>query len=166
MKKYIDEAIFTASPEIIRNRYNPLLGFVITVVSIFLLWGNENLELFAQHELLLQWNLLISSCLLCTGLTMVCYRFFGDSSAPVEKTTRERLYRSEYSFEPADLSKVQAAVEHGNFTILQKLPRSYQPTAQVICYRTDSGSMIAAQVIANHEPTGEIRVFRAGEYEF
>ena len=38
--------------------------------------------------------------------------------------------------------------------------------AQVICYRTDSGSLIAAQVLMNRQPTGEIKVFRAGEYDF
>ena len=49
---------------------------------------------------------------------------------------------------------------------MQNLPRSYQPAAQVICYRTDSGSLIAAQVLMNRQPTGEIKVFRAGEYDF
>ena len=79
---------------------------------------------------------------------------------------RQRLYRSEYSFEAHDLSKVQSAIECGNFSVLQNLPRSYQPAAQVICYRTDSGSLIAAQVLMNRQPTGEIKVFRAGEYDF
>ena len=78
----------------------------------------------------------------------------------------ERLYRSEYSFEAHDLPKVQSAIECGNFAVLQNLPRSYQPAAQVICYRTDSGSLIAAQVLMNRQPTGEIKVFRAGEYDF
>ena len=77
-----------------------------------------------------------------------------------------RLYRSEYSFEAHDLPKVQSAIECGNFAVLQNLPRSYQPAAQVICYRTDSGSLIAAQVLMNRQPTGEIKVFRAGEYDF
>lgn len=89
-------------------------------------------------------------------------RFVG----PVEKRSRERLYRSEYSFEAHDLPKVQSAIECGNFAVLQNLPRSYQPAAQVICYRTDSGSLIAAQVLMNRQPTGEIKVFRAGEYDF
>lgn len=166
MTKTIDDAIYSASPEITRHRYNPLPGILLTAASIALLWANANVELFDKYEMLSQWNLLISSCMLCTGIVMICYRLFGDSSAPVEKQSRERLYRSEYSFEAHDLPKVQAAVENGDFTLLQRLPRSYQPAAQVVCYRTDSGSLIAAQIVANRRPAGEIKVFHAGEYDF
>lgn len=162
----IDDAIYTASTEIARHRYNPLLGIILTALSIFGLWANVNLYLFEQHELLGQWNLLICSCVLCTGLTMICYRLFGDSSSPIEKQSHEKLFRSEYSFEVNELPKITAAVEAGDFTMLQKLPRSYQPSMQVICYRTDSGSVIAAQVLRNQEPAGPIRVFRQGEYAF
>lgn len=161
----IDDAIYTASPEIARHRYNPILGILITAASIALLWANTNTRFFDEHELIAQWNLLISLCMLCTGLTMVCYWSFGDSSAPVEKKTRERLYRMEYSFEKNELPRITAAIEKGNFALLQQLPRSYQPSAQVIYYRTDSGSMIAAQVLINHEPASDIRVFHQGEYE-
>lgn len=164
--KTIDDAIYHVSPEIIRHRYNPLLGIVLTALSIFLLWANSNSAIFEQNDMFAQWNLLFSSCLLCAGLTMICYRFFGDSSAPVDKKNRERLYRSEYSFEQHDLPRVRTAIESGDFTLLQTLPRSFQPAAQVVCYRTDSGSMIAAQVLVNREPTCEVRIYRAGEYEF
>ena len=166
MKNTIDDAIYTASPEIIRRRYNPLPGIVLTVGSIALLWANSNVGLFQESDMLSQWNLLISSCALCTGIVMICYRLFGDSSAPVEKQSRERLYRSEYTFETNYLQKVQSAIESGDFTILQQLPHSYQPATQVICYRTDSGSLIAAQVLKNQQPDGDIKVFRAGEYDF
>lgn len=162
----IDEAIYTASPDITKHRYNPLLGFLLTIASIILLWGNTHFEWLENHDLAAQWNLLISSCILCTGLTMVCYRFFGDSSAPIEKTRRERLYRMEYSFESNELNKIKAAVESGNFELLNALPRCYQPASQVICYRTDSGSIIAAQVINQQQPASEILVFREGEYAF
>ncbi|WP_295935281.1 hypothetical protein [uncultured Alistipes sp.] len=166
MKNTIDDAIYTASPEIICRRYNPILGVVLTVASIALLWANYNVAFFAEHEMLSQWNLLISSCLLCTGIVMICYRLFGDSSAPYDRQSNERLYRSEYSFELQDLPKVQTAIEKGQFSLLLKLPRSYQPAAQLICYRTDSGSLIAAQVLKNSKPAGEIKVFHAGEYDF
>ena len=166
MKNMIDDAIYSASPEIACRRYNPSLGIVLTAGSITLLWANSHASLFTENDMLSQWNLLISSCILCTGIVMICYRLFGDSSAPVEKRSRERLYRSEYSFEAPDLPTVQSAIECGNFAVLQNLPRSYQPAAQVICYRTDSGSLIAAQVLMNRQPTGEIKVFRAGEYDF
>ena len=166
MKKMIDDAIYRASPEITRHRYNPLLGILLTAGSIVLLWANSNGPYLDEHELLSQWNLLISSCLLCTGLTMVCYRFFGDSSAPVEKKSRKRLYRSEFPFEAGEMEKVKAAVERGDFTLLQNLPRCYNSSSHVVCYRTDSGSMIAAQILANREPVGDIRVFHAGEYAF
>lgn len=166
MKNMIDDAIYTASPEITRHRYNPLLGIILTAGSIFLLWANSNVPYFDEHELLAQWNLLISSCILCTGLTMICYRFFGDSSAPVQKKNKERLYRWEFPFEAAHTEKVKAAVKQGDFKLLQNLPRCYQSSSQVVCYRTDSGSMIAAQVVANHEPAGEIHIFQAGEYAF
>ena len=166
MKNMIDDAIYSASPEIACRRYNPSLGIVLTAGSITRLWANSHASLFTENDMLSQWNLLISSCILCTGIVMICYRLFGDSSAPVEKRSRERLYRSEYSFEAHDLPKVQSAIECGNFAVLQNLPRSYQPAAQVICYRTDSGSLIAAQVLMNRQPTGEIKVFRAGEYDF
>lgn len=159
--KTIDEAIYNVSPEIIRHRYNPLLGIVLTAASIVLLWANANTEFFEQRELLYQWNLLFSSCLLCTGLTMICYRLFGDSSAPLDKNNRERLYRTEYSFETHDLPRVKSAVENGDFELLEKLPRCYQSSAQVVCYGTDSGSVIAAQVIVNRQPTGEVKIFRA-----
>lgn len=162
----IDNTIYTASPEIIRHRYNPILGFLLTGASVFGLWANSTMPVFDENELLGQWNLLISSCVLCTGLTMICYWLFGDSSSPVEKKSRERLYRSEYCFEVTQLPKVAAAVEEGNFTLVQQLPRSYQPSTQVICYRTDSGSVIAAQVLKNHEPAGPIHVFRKGEYAY
>lgn len=164
MKTNIDNTIYTASPEITRRRYNPLLGIILTAGSIALLWANEHVELFQIHEMLYQWNLLISSCILCTGLTMICYRFFGDSSAPVEKKTKERLYRTEFSFEANDLSKVVTAVEQGNFARLKQLPRCYQSAAQVVCYCTDSGSVMAAQVLRNQEPASDIRIFHAGEY--
>ena len=164
MKTNIDNSIYTASPEITRRRYNPLLGIVLTAGSIALLWTNETSEVFQMNDMLYQWNLLFSSCLLCTGLTMICYRFFGDSSAPVEKKTKERLYRTEHSFEAHDLPKVVAAVEQGNFAMLKQLPRCYQSAAQVICYSTDSGSVMAAQVLRNQEPASDIRIFHAGEY--
>lgn len=166
MNNTIDDAIYTASPEIMRRRYNPTLGIVLTAGSIALLWANSHVSLFTQSDMLSQWNLFISSCILCTGIVMICYRLFGDSSAPVDRQNRERLYRSEYSFEAHDLMKVQSAIENGNFAVLQNLPRSYQPAAQVICYRTDSGSLIAAQVLMNRQPTGQIKVFRNGEYNF
>lgn len=166
MKNTIDDAIYTASSEIIRRRYNPLLGIILTVASIVMLWANSNVAYFDLHEMAAQWNLLISSCLFCTGLTMVCYWLFGDSSAPLDKQNRERLYRSEYSFESNYLSKVRAAVESGDFTILEQLPRCYQASSQVVCYRTDSGSVIAAQVLTNHEAAGEIRIFKAGQYKY
>ena len=124
MKNMIDDAIYSASPEITCRRYNPSLGIVLTAGSIALLWANSHVSLFTENDMLSQWNLLISSCILCTGIVMICYRLFGDSSAPVEKRSRERLYRSEYS------------------------------------------SLIAAQVLMNRQPTGEIKVFRAGEYDF
>lgn len=166
MNNIIDDAIYTASPEIMRRRYNPTLGIVLTAGSIALLWANSHVSLFTESDMLSQWNLFISSCILCTGIVMICYRLFGDSSAPVDRQNRERLYRSEYSFETHDLPKVQSAIENGNFAVLQNLPRSYQPAAQVICYRTDSGSLIAAQVLMNRQPTGQIKVFRNGEYNF
>mgnify|MGYP007046662271 CR=1 FL=1 len=93
----IDDAIYSASPEIACRRYNPSLGIVLTAGSIALLWANSHVSLFTENDMLSQWNLLISSCILCTGIVMICYRLFGDSSAPVEKRSRERLYRSEYS---------------------------------------------------------------------
>lgn len=164
MKNNIDNTIYTASPEITRRRYNPLLGIVFTAGSIALLWANEQTAFFQQHDMLYQWNLLISSCILCTGITMICYRFFGDSSAPVEKKTKQRLYRTEHSFEVHDLPKVMAAVEQGNFTMLKQLPRCYQSAAQVICYATDSGSVLAAQVLRNQEPESDVRIFHTGEY--
>lgn len=166
MKNTIDDAIFTASPEITYYRYNPLMGILLTAASIAGLWAYANSTYFEEHEVLGQWTLLLSGTVLCTGLTMICYRLFGDSSSPVEKTSRERLYRSEYSFEINYLPKVVAAIEQGDFTLLQKLPRSYQPSTQVVCYRTDSGSLIAAQVLKNHEPAGPIQVFRQGEYAY
>ena len=124
MKNMIDDAIYSASPEITCRRYNPSLGIVLTAGSIALLWANSHVSLFTENDMLSQWNLLISSCILCTGIVMICYRLFGDSSAPVEKRSRERLYRSEYSFEAHDLPKVQSAIECGNFAVLQNLPRS------------------------------------------
>lgn len=166
MKTMIDDAIYTASPEIIYHRYNPLLGIVLTAGSIALLWANSNVAPFTENEILYQWNLLISSCILCTGLVMICYRLFGDSLAPIEKKSRERLYRTEFSFEKSDLPKVEAAVANGNFSLLQTLPHSYQPATQVICYRTDSGSLLAAQIVANRQPASEIRIFHDGEYDF
>ena len=111
MKNMIDDAIYSASPEIACRRYNPSLGIVLTAGSITLLWANSHASLFTENDMLSQWNLLISSCILCTGIVMICYRLFGDSSAPVEKRSRERLYRSEYSFEAHDLPKVQSAIE-------------------------------------------------------
>ena len=121
MKNMIDDAIYSASPEITCRRYNPSLGIVLTAGSIALLWANSHVSLFTENDMLSQWNLLISSCILCTGIVMICYRLFGDSSAPVEKRSRERLYRSEYSFEAHDLPKVQSAIECGNFAVLQNL---------------------------------------------
>lgn len=166
MNKLIDDAIYTASPDIVRHRYNPLLGMVLTVAALALLWANSNVALFENSAPLSQWNLLISSCILCTGLTMVCYRYFGDSSAPLEKQSRERLFRSEYSFDTQELPRVQEAVERGDFELLNRLPHSYQPAAQVVCYRTESGSLIAAQVLRQQRPASEIVVFRDGEYTF
>lgn len=93
MKNMIDDAIYSASPEIACRRYNPSLGIVLTAGSITLLWANSHASLFTENDMLSQWNLLISSCILCTGIVMICYRLFGDSSAPVEKRSRERLYR-------------------------------------------------------------------------
>lgn len=165
MNKIIDDAIYTVSPEITRHRYNPLLGILLTIASAFLLWANVNSEVFEQHEMLSQWNLLISSSVLCTGLVMICYRLFGDSSAPVEKQSRQRLYRSEYSFEVHDLPKITSAVNSGDFTLLGNLPRCFQSPAQVICYRTDSGSVIASQIVVNREPATDIKIFREGEYQ-
>lgn len=166
MEKIIDDAIYNASPDITRRRYNPLLGILLTAASIVMLWANENIELFTNSDVLTQWNLLTASCMLCTGATMICYRLFGDSSAPVEKQSRERLYRSEYTFGLHDLPKIEEAVEQGNFSLLQQLPHSYQPAAQVVYYRTDSGSVIAAQVLKNSEPASEIKVFHKGEYAY
>jgi len=166
MKNMIDDAIYSASPEIACRRYNPSLGIVLTAGSIALLWANSHVSLFTENDMLSQWNLLISSCILCTGIVMICYRVARHGRRREGQRTGERLYRSEYSFEAHDLPKVQSAIECGNFAVLQNLPRSYQPAAQVICYRTDSGSLIAAQVLMNRQPTGEIKVFRAGEYDF
>ena len=97
-KNHIDRAIYHASKDIVCRRYNPLAGIVLTIVGAALLWANYHVSYFDERELLAQWNLLLSSCLLLTGLTMICYRLFGDSSAPVERATGERLYRSEYFF--------------------------------------------------------------------
>ena len=135
MKNMIDDAIYSASPEITCRRYNPSLGIVLTAGSIALLWANSHVSLFTENDMLSQWNLLISSCILCTGIVMICYRLFGDSSAPVEKRSRERLYRSEYSFEAHDLSKVQSAIECGNFSVLQNLPSGHLlPDGQRVAY--------------------------------
>lgn len=167
MTHIIDDAIYTASPDtIIKHSYNPLLGIILTVVSIALLWANSNVTWFETHEIASQWNLLLSLCLLSTGVTMICYRFFGDSSAPVDKTTRERLYRTEFVFDTSDYVKVQAAFETGDFVRLRNLPRSYQPSVQVICYRTDSGSLAAAQLLRQQQPESDVRIFREGEYAF
>ena len=122
MKNMIDDAIYSASPEITCRRYNPSLGIVLTAGSIALLWANSHVSLFTENDMLSQWNLLISSCILCTGIVMICYRLFGDSSAPVEKRSRERLYRSEYSFEAHDLPKVQSAQLCGTAEPAPQLP--------------------------------------------
>ena len=86
-KNHIDRAIYHASKDIVCRRYNPLAGIVLTIVGAALLWANYHVSYFDERELLAQWNLLLSSCLLLTGLTMICYRLFGDSSAPVERAT-------------------------------------------------------------------------------
>ncbi|MEG1700061.1 MAG: hypothetical protein RR270_02140 [Alistipes sp.] len=166
MNKLIDDAIYTVSPEIVRHRYNPLIGIVLTVASIFLLWANSHSAIFEQHEMLSQWNLLLSSCMLCTGAVMICYWLFGDSSAPIEKQSHQRLYRSEFSFDMHELPKIATAVSNGDFTQLQKLPRCFQPTVQVVCYRTDSGSVLASQIVVNRAPSDDIKIFHAGEYKF
>ena len=77
MKNMIDDAIYSASPEITCRRYNPSLGIVLTAGSIALLWANSHVSLFTENDMLSQWNLLISSCILCTGIVMICYRLFG-----------------------------------------------------------------------------------------
>ena len=64
----IDDAIYSASPEIACRRYNPSLGIVLTAGSIALLWANSHVSLFTENDMLSQWNLLISSCILCTGI--------------------------------------------------------------------------------------------------
>lgn len=167
MTHNIDDAIYTASPEtIVKHSYNPLLGIILTVASIALLWANSNVAWFETHEIASQWNLLLSLCILSTGLTMICYRFFGDSSAPVDKKTHERLYRTEFVFDTSDYTRVQAAFEVGDFARLRDLPRSYLPSVQVICYRTDSGSLAAAQLLRQQQPESEVRVFQEGEYAF
>ena len=74
MKNMIDDAIYSASPEIACRRYNPSLGIVLTAGSIALLWANSHVSLFTENDMLSQWNLLISSCILCTGIVMICYR--------------------------------------------------------------------------------------------
>ncbi len=163
-KTHIDRAIYHASKDIVRRRYNPLLGTVLTLAGGALLWANYHVSFFEERELLSQWNLLLSSCLLLTGLTMICYRLFGDSSAPVEQQTGERLYRSAYYFETSELPRIREAVETGNLALLGKLPRSYQPAAEVVCYRTESGSILAAQLLQRHEPQSGVLVFREGAY--
>ena len=96
MKNMIDDAIYSASPEIACRRYNPSLGIVLTAGSITLLWANSHASLFTENDMLSQWNLLISSCILCTGIVMICYRLFGDSSAQPRRKLRhqprERLF--------------------------------------------------------------------------
>lgn len=64
MKNMIDDAIYSASPEIACRRYNPSLGIVLTAGSITLLWANSHASLFTENDMLSQWNLLISSCIL------------------------------------------------------------------------------------------------------
>ncbi|MEG1886133.1 MAG: hypothetical protein RR182_07610 [Alistipes sp.] len=164
MKNNIDEAIYAMSSDIMCHRYNPMLGIILTLVGIGSLWANVHLQFFVSHEILSQWNLLIGSCVLCTGIIMICYRFFGDSSCPIEKTTKERLYRTELCFDGSELNKVKRAVETGDFAFLLKLPKSYHPAAQVIYYRTDSGSMLAAQVLQYQTPATDVKVFHSGEY--
>lgn len=165
-KNHIDRAIYHVSKDIVCRRYNPLAGIVLTIVGAALLWANYHVSYFDERELLAQWNLLLSSCLLLTGLTMICYRLFGDSSAPVERATGERLYRSEYFFETSELPRIREAVETGDFSLIGKLPRSYQPAAEVVCYRTESGSILAAQLLQRHEPQCDVLVFREGNYTF
>lgn len=165
-KTHIDRAIYHASEHIICHRYNPLPGIVLSLAGGALMWANFHTAYFETRDLLAQWNLLLSCCLLLTGITMICYRLFGDSSAPVERGTGERLYRSAYYFETSELPRIREAVETGNFALLGKLPRSYQPAAEVICYRTESGSLLAAQLLQRHEPQCGVLVFPKGTYTF
>ncbi|MEG1672836.1 MAG: hypothetical protein RRZ83_05800 [Alistipes sp.] len=165
--KTIDSAIYVASPNTITKRhYSPLLGVILTAVAVAALWANANVGWFALHELAAQWNMLLSSCLLCVGISMICYSLFGDSSAPIEKKTHERLYRTEFAFESADYARAKAAFEAGDFVRLRSMPRSYQAAVQVICYRTDSGSLAAAQLLRQQQPESDIRIFHEGEYAF
>ncbi|MEG2366323.1 MAG: hypothetical protein RSB29_06195 [Alistipes sp.] len=165
--KTIDSAIYVVSPDTISKRhYSPLLGILLTIVSVALLWANSHVDWFLLHELAAQWNMLLSSCLLCAGISMICYSLFGDSTAPIEKGSRERLYRTEFAFEAADFARAKAAFEAGDFVRLRKMPRSYQAAVQVICYRTDSGSLAAAQLLRQQQPESDIRIFHEGEYAF
>ena len=84
----------------------------------------------------------------------------------MERATGERLYRSEYFFETSELPRIREAVETGDFSLIGKLPRSYQPAAEVVCYRTESGSILAAQLLQRHEPQCDVLVFREGNYTF
>lgn len=163
-KLHIDQAIYHASNQIVRRRYNPLSGILLTLAGGALIWANYHTPFFEAHELPAQWNLLVSSCLLLTGLTMICYRLFGDSSAPIEHITGQRLYRTAYSFEASELPRLRRAVEAGDFTLLNKLPHSYQPAVEVVCYRTESGSLLAAQLLQRHEPLSGVLVFRKDTY--
>lgn len=165
-KKHIDRAIYTASEDIVCRRYNPWAGILLTLAGAGLLWADYNVSFFEERDLLSQWTLLAAVCLLLTGGTMICYRLFGDSSAPVYRSTGERLHRNEYFVEPSELPRIREAVRTGDFSLLGKLPRSYQPAAEVVCYRTESGSILAAQLLQRHEPECEVLVFKEGAYTF
>ena len=52
MKNMIDDAIYSASPEITCRRYNPSLGIVLTAGSIALLWANSHVSLFTENDML------------------------------------------------------------------------------------------------------------------
>lgn len=165
MIQHIDKAVFTADNRLIaRKRYNPTLGIALTVAGAALLWANSFLPFFTTHELLSQWNVLLAGILLIVGGTMICYYLFGDSTSARDKASGEQLYRSEYFFEAPELPRLTHAIESGDFTSLEKLPRSYQSAAQVVVYRTDSGSVIAAQALQHHLPVCAVKVFKQGDY--
>lgn len=165
MNQHIDKAVYNANKDLIASkRYNPLLGILLTAASIVMLWGNSSAQFLIDNDMLSQWNLLLALTMLSTGLTMICYYLFGDSISAVDKTSGERLYRSEYFFETNELPKITQAIEQGNFSLLEQMPKSYQPAAQVIIYKSDSGSLVAAQALQYQNPVCDIIVFKKGEY--
>ena len=169
MKKHIEEALYSISPDtVVGRRYNPIWGFVITFATAAIMIGANYIEPFASNRDMFQYLMMGGFLALTTGATMICYWLFGDSMRPYYAPTNEKLVRTDMMFNIAEINRVEALVAAGDFKSLEKMPHSSASGLIVVVYSTKSRKFAMAQTLEyvphEYQPVSDPHLFEEGKF--